>query len=210
MAGIGEVAGPARGESGAMTDYTTIPAVATRTATAGDLPALSETLALAFHDDPVFRWWIGDDARRREILPAFFGVVAGASGEVHVTEDLASGAVWTAPGAEDDDEMVPLLAQLAAEHADRMFEILELMAEQHPADPHWYLFFLGTRPDRQARGLGSAVMRPVLETCDADAMPAYLEATSERSRELYARHGFEVVGEIRLPDGPSLWPMWRD
>ena len=40
-------------------------------------------------------------------------------------------------------------------------------------------------------------------------MPAYLEATSERNKQLYLRHGFEVTGEIKLPDGPRMWPMWR-
>ncbi len=53
-------------------------------------------------------------------------------------------------------------------------------------------------------------MRPVLETCDERGLPAYLEATSERNKQLYQRHGFEVVGEITLRDGPSLWPMWRE
>jgi hypothetical protein len=26
---------------------------------------------------------------------------------------------------------------------------------------------------------------------------------------IYQSFGFEVTGEIRLPDGPTLWPMWR-
>ena len=52
------------------------------------------------------------------------------------------------------------------------------MAAQHPEEPHWYLPFVGTRPDRQSRGLGSAVMRPVLDACDVAGLPAYLEATS--------------------------------
>ena len=30
------------------------------------------------------------------------------------------------------------------------------------------------------------------------------------ARRLYARHGFMIAGEIELPDGPSLWPMWRE
>jgi hypothetical protein len=40
--------------------------------------------------------------------------------------------------------------------------------------------------------------------------PAYLEATSEINKRLYLRHGFETIGEIRLPSGPSMWPMWRE
>ena len=215
MADVGEVVLAAGGESDAMstTDHTTVAAHATRRADRRDLPALSETLAAAFHDDPVFRWWIADGGRRRQIVPAFFGVIVDAhltAGEVHATHDLASVAVWAAPDAAEDEALPGAIAEAVAEHADRAFEIFERLAEQHPAESHWYLPFAGTRPGRQSRGLGSAVMRPVLDACDAAGMPAYLEATSEQSARLYARHGFEVVGEIRLPDGPSLRPMWRE
>ena len=194
-------------------DHPAVAAQATRRATRRDLPALSETLAAAFHDDPVFRWWIAGDAARREILPAFFGVILDAhltAGEIRTTHDLATAAVWAAPDAPEDEALPGAIAEAAGEHAGRAFEILERMAAQHPEEPHWYLPFVGTRPDRQSRGLGSAVMRPVLDACDVAGLPAYLEATSERVARLYARHGFMIAGEIELPDGPSLWPMWRE
>lgn len=42
------------------------------------------------------------------------------------------------------------------------------------------------------------------------ASPAYLEASSERSKALYERLGWEFTGEaVRLPGGPLMWPMWR-
>jgi hypothetical protein len=50
----------------------------------------------------------------------------------------------------------------------------------------------------------------MLERCNAAGLPAYLEATSDGGVALYRRHGFRVVGEIVLPGGPSLWPMWRE
>ena len=69
-----------------------------------------------------------------------------------------------------------------------------------PGDPPWVA----------TRGLGSALMHEVLDRCDRDGTPAYLEATSPDSRRLYLRHGFVVTGEIVLPDGPTMWPMWRE
>jgi hypothetical protein len=39
---------------------------------------------------------------------------------------------------------------------------------------------------------------------------AYLDATSERNKRLYERHGFEGGGEYGPDGGPPLWPMWRE
>jgi GNAT superfamily N-acetyltransferase len=62
----------------------------------------------------------------------------------------------------------------------------------------------------QGAGLGGALRAPILARCDRDGVPAYLEATSDRNRALYERHGFRVRGAIPLPDGPRVWAMWRD
>ena len=66
------------------------------------------------------------------------------------------------------------------------------------------------QPAVQGLGLGSALMRATLVGVDAAGEPAYLEATSPDNRRLYERHGFEVVRELPLPGGPSLYAMWRE
>jgi ribosomal protein S18 acetylase RimI-like enzyme len=187
-------------------------ALRSRKATAADLPDVTDTLALAFYDDPVVMWWIDDGSRRRELLPGFFGAVAGsflAYEETYSVDGGVSAAVWAPPGADDDEELPAVLGEVVEEYSERLFEILGLMEETHPTEPHYYLFLLGTRPEWQGRALGSSLMTPVLEKCDRDRVPAYLEATSERNKQLYLRHGFEVTDVIPLPDGPTMWPMWR-
>jgi GNAT superfamily N-acetyltransferase len=183
-----------------------------RKATAADLPDVSDTLALAFYDDPVATWIIDDGPRRQQLLPGFFGAIAEsylAYNETYSVDEGVSAAVWAPPGAKEDEELPAVLGAAVEEYAERLFEILGLMEEKHPVEPHHYLFLLGTRPEWRGRGLGSSVMAPVLQTCDRDRVPAYLEASSERNKQLYLRHGFEVTDEIQLPGGPSLWPMWR-
>ena len=187
--------------------------------TAGrDLPMLVDTLVTAFVDDPVMTWCIPDGHRRPEILRAFFEIAVDVNqpyGELYVTDPVpAAGAVWVPAGHRPTGEHAEQLAgwyiEAAGEYADRAAVILERMDQCHPQGPHDYLFLLGTRPEWQSRGLGSALLREVLERCDREGRPAYLEASSERNQRLYLRHGFEVTAEITLPDGPTMWPMWRD
>ena len=90
----------------------------------------------------------------------------------------------------------------------RTFDIFELLDANHPQDPHYHLQFIGVHPECQGAGIGSALLRAVLDRCDREGAAAYLEA-DERSKLLYLKHGFEASGELRLPKGPSFWPMWR-
>ena len=50
----------------------------------------------------------------------------------------------------------------------------------------------------------------MLDDCDRDEVPAYLETGTERNVAFYVRHGFKVTEELRLPKGPPIWLMWRD
>ena len=87
---------------------------------------------------------------------------------------------------------------------------MQLVEARHPSLPHYYLGGLGTDPQWQGRGLGSAVLGPVLEICDRDGVPAYLESSKETNIGFYVRHGFEVTDEVSVPDGSvRLWLMWR-
>jgi RimJ/RimL family protein N-acetyltransferase len=84
------------------------------------------------------------------------------------------------------------------------------MEEHHPAEPHYYIRWIGVRPALQGHGLGTELMQPVLERADSDGVPAYLEASNERSAALYERLGFVHLGTLQVAGGaPPLWPMRR-
>jgi len=192
-----------------------------RPATAADAQALAGVLARAFHDDPAGRWFFPAGATRARGLERMFGALilppAIAHGQTYTTEGLGGAALWTPPGASERGGMLAQLRGLAAmariwgRDVRRAMRGFALLDEMHPHEPHHYLGILGVSPELQGRGIGSALMQPVLERCDRDGMPAYLEATTPRNRALYERHGFRVVLQARWPDGgPPLWPMWRD
>jgi GNAT superfamily N-acetyltransferase len=137
--------------------------------------------------------------------------------ECYATDGLFGGALWLPPGKwlvpiGEQIRLMPGLASFAGRRFVRILGLFRLIEEHHPKErEHFYLAVLGVEPELQGRGFGSALMRPVVERCDREGIPAYLEASSARSRALYERNGFEVVGELRLPkSGPPLWPMWRE
>jgi GNAT superfamily N-acetyltransferase len=92
---------------------------------------------------------------------------------------------------------------------DRACELDAALDAHHPMDPHHYLAFLAVHPDEQGHGIGSALLDRHHARLDRAGIPAYLEANDPRNRDLYLRHGYVCRSEIRLPDGPPLWPMWR-
>jgi GNAT superfamily N-acetyltransferase len=182
----------------------------------GDAPRLAATLAAAFYDDPVFRWFSPDDRRRGAMLPSFFDVFVeafGIHGATYTDDDVAGAALWAAPGTDPlgaEPGYAERLEAIAGVDAARLFEIVELFEARAPQQPHHHLQFLAVRPERQGAGLGGALMAPGLQRCDREGAPAYLEATSDRNRALYERHGFRADGAIPLPGGPTVWRMWRD
>ncbi len=191
-----------------------------RRAGAADLAVLAPMLARAFDDDPLIAWAAPRGTPRSWMAERFFAIRLRQllpHGEIWMTAGGACAALWTPPEcwkttAREDLEIsrsmlhprllrrVPLVAA----------GLLRVERRHRTQPPHWYLATLGTEPAHQGRGLGTAALAPVLEECDRDGIGAYLECTKERNVDYYARFGFRVTGEVRLPRGPSLWPMWRD
>lgn len=180
-------------------------------ATTDQRDALVHTLAAAFWSDPVFTWWVPDPVRRAALAPEFFRIAVDYClpyGEVYANGPSA--AVWLPPGVDVDEATGERFVVAAEETVERLLQTFEAMGAVHPAEPHAYLFLLGAEPEHQGRGLGSALLRHVLERCDREGTSAYLEASSPENRRLYLRHGFVDCGTISLPDGPPMFPMWRE
>jgi ribosomal protein S18 acetylase RimI-like enzyme len=191
-----------------------------RKATLADAPRLAQALASAFQDDPVIAWIFPDQQRRRAVLPAFMEFrlrkLAFPYDEVWMTVGGAAAAGWLPPpgrwqlSRRQRLRLLPSLVRFLGPRTASVLGGLERMEERHPDDrSHWYLFILGTEQAAQGRGLGSALLSHMLARVDAEQMPAYLESSSERNLALYGRHGFEVTGEVAIPGGPRIWPMWR-
>lgn len=193
-------------------------AVEVHRADASDHAVLSAVLARAFDDDPVQRWVYPRPRARERYGGAFFrwSLWRYADQEVTwTTSDLAGAAIWALPDCWR--ATVPQLVRLvrwtgrgAGPRGPLVLWGLNGIERRHPDDRHLYLAVLGVDTDRQGAGIGSALLGPGLELCDAEGLPAYLESSKERNLAFYGRHGFDVIDQLKLPIGPPVWLMRRE
>lgn len=197
--------------------------VAIRTAGEADRELVVRLLDAAFHDDPVSAWVFPGEEHRRTTHPrlmAAFTDIVLCDGRIDLTEDGSACALWLSIPAQDhgldpehrDDEGPARLRADVDPDNERVEQIARLTAAIHPSGrAHEYLWMIAVAPERQGEGLGSALLTSVLDRRDREGLPAYLEASSARSRKLYERLGFELLDRpLDLPDGPQMWPMWRE
>jgi ribosomal protein S18 acetylase RimI-like enzyme len=186
--------------------------------------AAGALLAQAFHHDSLFTYALPDEHERANRTPGFFAPVARFGhlyGVVHTTTDLSAVAVWFRPGDTEMDE-ARLQASGMSHTAQAIGEApfarimnviapLDALRRADAPEPHWYLALLGVNPDLQRRGLGSAVVQPILEQADAHDTPCYLETQEERNIAFYERLGFRVLREIdHRESGVRNWTFRRD
>ena len=193
---------------------------AVRRAQQEDVPALAATLAAAFADYPWTRWSV-DPEGRPERLRALYEIYLDVTlrfGEVWMTADARAAAAWS--WSEDTPARLAYLrksgqgariAELAGARASAG-EAGDPAIERHAIGvPHWYLAIVAVAPDAQRRGLGTRVLAPMLERCDAEGLVAALDTSAPENVGFYERLGFAVHAEADVPSGgPRLWFMRRE
>ena len=182
-----------------------------------DAGVLSQVIAEAFFDLPASHWLIADPDARAKVYPPYFRIYvehALAAGEVYTTQDRAAVALWLSVADQPPDPPPGYLERLAAVTGpwlDRFLAFDEALERRHPpGPPHQHLALIAVHPDRQGAGIGTAMLAAHHALLDEKGTPAYLEAASPRTRDIYLRVGYNDLGPpIEFPDGPAMYPMWR-
>jgi GNAT superfamily N-acetyltransferase len=81
-------------------------------------------------------------------------------------------------------------------------DVARRLHHDHAPMPHWYLAAIGVEPERQGQGIGSALMRPMLERADREGIHCWLDTHQDENVRLYQRHGFEVSERAVVPRHP--------
>jgi ribosomal protein S18 acetylase RimI-like enzyme len=193
-----------------------------RVATPADVPAITETISLAFHDDPTWSWAFPDDGRRQEQYAIWWrflieGAMRFEDPAVFVTEGIEAAAIWLPPGegeySPEDEAKVPgIVRELVGDRADEFMKLLDGFDEVQPADPpHYYLSLLGVHDAHRGRGIGMALLQDNIARFDREGAPTYLESSNAINNHRYEGLGYRKVGEFNTPDdSATITAYWRD
>lgn len=188
-----------------------------RVASADELATLTETLTLAFREDPVWSWGFSVRERRLEgMRAAWWLYLSSALGYDWVwrTESGSAVALWIPPGRrdlvpEDEERFEPLMRELLGSAAEQLFDAFGRFESARPSEPHYYLSLLGTHPDHSGQGWGMGLLADNLARIDAEGATAYLESSNPANVPRYERLGFAVFDEFVVGEGIAVAQMWR-
>ena len=189
------------------------------------LKKASGVLATAFFNYPMFAFYFPNPTMRAHHLSWYLRNVLRTAlryGEVYTTPEITGVIFALPPGhtkislweyVQNGFFLTPFVLGL------RNY-IRSMVCEDFVADTqeklmedrvHYYLWGLAVAPGQQGKGIGTALMQPVLAKADAEKLPVYLETHEEKNVRYYQRYGFDLIYTTRIPkyDLP-IWCMLRD
>jgi ribosomal protein S18 acetylase RimI-like enzyme len=180
-------------------------------------------MARAFHEDPFFTFVLPDTVRRERVLPWLFGKTISYGlryGSVYTTPTLEGIALWLGPEKPTLTRLGTLLTglcllplKLGWQELKKSLRLSGTSDELHKKSVtgrHWYLLGLGVEPSGQGRGVGGALLQPVLALADRERLVCYLDTNNPMNLPFYERFGFAVTGHAHETQcGPGTWCMRR-
>jgi hypothetical protein len=129
--------------------------IGVRPAEKADVRDLSGVLGRDFYDDPVMMWMLPNNNARAKSLPCAFAIMArhhflaGGGAEVASSDGVIGGAtLWDPPGRwkmtpREEWLMKPGFIWAFRGRALVGEQVMEIMKDKHPEEPHWYLMMIG-------------------------------------------------------------------
>lgn len=180
-------------------------------------------MSAAFFSDPLMEYLVPDEGKRGAKSRWFFEkAIAYCTrwGEVYTNDDMSGGAAWLSPGNTTMSTMRVLRAGFwqmpfqmgfgAFSRFNKLDSTAAAIHKKHVPGDHWYLLGVGTHPDKQGSGIGSAAIEIGAAKAAEAGIPVYLETNTESNVTYYSNRGFRVAEEFVVDGKLKTWAMVRD
>ena len=182
-----------------------------------DKKKVLSTACLAFGADPFMRWIMSEGQtyldKYRDLIDIYCCEKSLEHSATYMVERCSGTAIWLPPGIFGDEQKISdwVSENVSPQRLETFLHVLDEMQKYYPKTNRcWYLAVLAVDPAFQRLGLGSLLMKHVNQLLDETGSQGYLESSNPENISLYQRHGYEVIGEIKIGDCPIVTPMLRE
>ena len=186
-----------------------------------DKARIVKVLCESFRNDPQTEYIIGcteNSAIKLEQLMAYAFEYGLVNGTVDVSDDGNAAAIWKNRHSGKMSvhllvESILFLLAFGFSGLKRISAMEKRIAAYYPDNVSFnYLWILGTDPQQQGKGYGSAILAKAIREQQLNGIPLYLETSSEANVKYYQRKGFSLYHSIVLDSTTALtiYLMKRD
>ena len=174
-------------------------------------------LAESFNDNQSVNYIIKQDKKRNHRirkLMAYSFDVCYLFGDVFLSEDKGGCALILLPDKKKNNlksillDMNLIVSCIGISNITKAMNRESKIKKLQTMKSMYYLWFIGVNPDQQNKGIGSSLIKDILEEAHSRQRPVYLETSTLKNVPWYEKFGFKIYNEINL--GYRLYFMKKE
>lgn len=174
-------------------------------------------LASSFDDNKSVNYIIKQDVKRKERIRSLMEYsfdVCHLFGKVFLSDDKKGCALIVLP---DKKKTTPksalfdlklILSCTGLSNATKAMAREAKIKKLQPREPMYYLWFIGVQTDEQGTGIGTELMKEIINESEKDKRMICLETSTLKNLPWYQKFGFTIYNELDL--GYKLYFLKRD
>lgn len=178
-----------------------------------DKTRVIEILSKSFQNDPQINYILGSNVnhnKKMKRLMAYSFEFGLANGKVEISEDKNSVAIWKSSNSKKMTinlfyESILFFFAFGWSGIKRISAMEKKIAAFYPDKTIFnYLWILGTNPNEQGKGYGTAILSKAINNFEQNKIPIYLETSTDSNLYYYQRKRFELYHSMILDTKTQL------
>ena len=178
-----------------------------KTATINEKQIVVNLLTWSFSDNQSVNYIIREDENKNTRIRALMDYsyeVCKEFGEVWLSDDAKACALVLYPQRKRTTiksiwlDLKLIFQAIGLENIQKAFGRESKIKKQQPKINMMYLWFIGVDPEHQHLGIGSSLLKEVLEKAGNENLPTYLETSTLINLPWYEKYGFEIYNRLEL------------
>ncbi|WP_290794136.1 GNAT family N-acetyltransferase [Flavihumibacter sp. UBA7668] len=183
-------------------------------ASSADKELIIDILFKSFRENKSIHFLLGKNATRPELirkLMAYSVDYCTLFGEVYLSEDRKACALLLFPEKKKTTihsillDLRLAISVIGITHLKKTLDREARIKKIHPSTPFIYLWFIGVDPAEQGKGIGTRLLKKILEEALQKGRPVYLETSTKKNIPWYESHGFTIYASLNF--GYELYCM---